>query len=51
MLRPLTKLTSALRRRAPGARERLAYRMLQVLVVEPEAHVVRVPVARRDVPR
>jgi hypothetical protein len=46
MLRPLTSLASLLRRRAPGARERLAYRMLQVLVAEPAPRAVPVQARR-----
>ena len=45
MLRHLNALACFLRRRSPGARERLTYRMLQVLVVEPEA---RPAVAREE---
>jgi hypothetical protein len=42
MLRHLTTLACFLRRRTPGARERLTYRMLQALVLEPEARPVLV---------
>jgi hypothetical protein len=47
MLRPFAPFARFLRRRAPGARERLAYRMLQVLVVEPAARPVTVRADRR----
>jgi len=47
MLRPFAPLARLVRRRAPGARERLAYRMLQALVVEPQARPVPVRSDRR----
>lgn len=47
MLRPLTSLASLLRRRAPGGRERLAYRMLHALAVEPAPRTVPVRAERR----
>ena len=48
MLRPLTTLARRLRSRAPGARGHLTYRMLHVLVVEPEPRAVRVTVAEPE---
>jgi hypothetical protein len=51
MLRPLTTLASFLRRLAPGARERLAYRMLQALVVEPHARPAPIRAERRAIRR
>lgn len=48
MLRQLSIITRVLRGHLPGARERLAYRMLQALVVEPEPRVIRARVTERD---
>jgi hypothetical protein len=47
MLRPFAPLARFLRRRTPGSRERLAYRMLQALVVEPQARPLPVRSERR----
>jgi hypothetical protein len=51
MLRPVISLASLLRRRVPGARERLAYRMLQALVAEPAPRAVQVQAERRPARR
>ena len=48
MLRRITILARVLRCRLPGARERLAYRMLHVLVA-PEPRLVRARMARSPV--
>ena len=48
MLRPFDDLVRFLRRHSPGGRERLAFRLLESIVVEPEPRTV--PARRETAP-